>query len=64
MFSGVDNQEVMRQNKKCCLDYVPSHLIHMTVECQDLIFRLLEKDPTLRPTATEALEHPWFSADK
>jgi calcium-dependent protein kinase len=30
-------------------------------EARDLISKLLESDPAVRLTATEALEHPWFS---
>ncbi len=29
-------------------------------EVKDLIFKLLQKNPLFRPTATEALSHPWF----
>ncbi|MCQ2819024.1 MAG: protein kinase, partial [archaeon] len=33
-------------------------------ECQDLIFKLLEKDPSKRITAREVLEHPWLKDDE
>ena len=30
-------------------------------ECKDLISKLLQKDPIFRPSAAEALKHPWFN---
>ena len=31
---------------------------------KDLLFKLLSADPQARPTAAEALEHPWFANEK
>lgn len=30
---------------------------------KDLLSKLLDKDPTKRPTGVEILEHPWFNPD-
>jgi len=31
---------------------------------QDLLFSMLNHDPLARPSAREALNHPWFSDDR
>ncbi|POM64208.1 CAMKK protein kinase [Phytophthora palmivora] len=36
----------------------------LSLKCQDLLLRLLEKDPEQRITITEALHHPWFAQDE
>lgn len=33
---------------------------HISQECKDLIFRMLELNPNTRITARDALAHPWF----
>ncbi|OWZ17573.1 CAMKK protein kinase [Phytophthora megakarya] len=37
------------------------HEMPLSPEGQDLLLRLLEKDPEQRITVTEALNHPWFA---
>ncbi len=40
------------------LDYGP--WLSVSPECLHFLQRLLQRDPTQRATALEALEHPWF----
>ena len=40
------------------LDYGP--WLSVSPECRHFLQRLLQRDPTQRATALEALEHPWF----
>nr|CCA22008.1 calciumdependent protein kinase putative [Albugo laibachii Nc14] len=37
---------------------------HRSAEAKELLYRLLEKDPTKRMTALEALHHPWLTKYK
>jgi aurora kinase len=36
---------------------------HLSPQCQDLIRRLLNKDPQRRLSLDDILEHPWFKAN-
>lgn len=38
--------------------------MHLSQSGQDLLSKLILKDPNQRPTAKEALQHPWFNEDK
>ena len=40
-----------------------SRLKDMTTDARDLLDKLLEVDPTLRVTSTEALSHPWLTVE-
>eukprot|EP00884_Botryococcus_braunii_P014384 jgi/Botrbrau1/22947/Bobra.0030s0022.1 len=37
---------------------------HLSVDARDFVTRLLQRDPMQRPTAKEALAHPWLVAGK
>mmetsp|Transcript_42364 Transcript_42364/g.165407 ORF Transcript_42364/g.165407 Transcript_42364/m.165407 type:complete len:406 (+) Transcript_42364:704-1921(+) len=37
--------------------------LHASKEAKDLINQLLQLEPTMRPTAAEARQHPWFSQE-
>ena len=36
----------------------------VTPECVDLLGSMVQKDPALRPSAREALQHSWFQSEK
>ena len=36
----------------------------ISAEAKDLVAMLLDKDPITRPSATDALSHPWFKQAK
>ena len=38
----------------------PEYPSDISPELQDLLEKLLEKDPRKRPTITEILQHPWL----
>ena len=32
--------------------------------CQDLVMNMIAKDPLIRPEASKALKHEWFTLDR
>lgn len=63
LFSGKDQAEVLRLNFQCKLDHMRHFLKGVSPQCQDLLHKMLKVDPNERPSAKEALSHPWFSQD-
>lgn len=61
LFFGKDQNDILRANKYCNIDHVIPNLSNRSREAQELLLKLLSADPKLRPTAAEALEHPWFA---
>jgi serine/threonine protein kinase len=67
LFPGSTNSMVIRENKLGDVNHVPYYLT--LSHCQlgysslvsDLAMRLLNPDPAKRPTAAQALRHPWFN---
>jgi len=55
--------EMLRLNKECDLQCLQDPSIKLSPLGLDLMKRLLEKDPTRRPSAKDALKHPWFKED-
>lgn len=51
-------------NKICDLNHVDNFIRKISPEGQSLLQRLLEKNPRLRPSAHDALDHPWFLQDR
>ena len=61
-FNGNSNEEVVAAIKKGKIVHQNEMLWNsITTEARDLIESLLNVNPTKRPSATEALEHPWFT---
>lgn len=44
-------------------DFTKPYWEDISDEAKDLVAKLLEKDPAKRPTAAEALSHPWLKGD-
>jgi serine/threonine protein kinase len=42
------------------LDPTPLHRLGVSAECIDLLTRMLQTDPALRPTDRDCLNHPWL----
>lgn len=64
LFSGDTYKEIMDQNRACYLPYINSDLRQFSAEAKDLLRQLLAKDPSKRPSAIQALSHPWFFNEK
>lgn len=64
LFNGQSYQEIMDQNKLCNLKYILFDLKQCSHEARDLVSLLLSKDPAKRPSAIQALAHPWFYNEK
>lgn len=54
---------LLQKNADCSLEHAKSYMTKATPSCQDILWKLLSKEPEERPTAKEALLHPWFSED-
>lgn len=54
----------MAKNHECNLDHIEHYVKRCSPLARSLLKSLLSKDPDLRPTAIEALNHPWFSEEK
>jgi calcium/calmodulin-dependent protein kinase I len=61
LFSAVDMNLFLRRNKECNLAIIHLFASSMSASVMDLLLKLLNPDPTLRPSAQEALSHEWFS---
>ena len=55
---------MLLNNKICDLREILSKISSLSIDGQDLIKKILEKDPIERLSAKEALEHPWFAPDR
>lgn len=63
-FDGASIQEIVRNNRECNVRCCAEDWARITPEGKDLTLRMLEKDPKLRVTAKEALDHPWFTLEQ
>ena len=65
LFSGKTAMQVMQANAECDIrGRLSKYLTRSTILCQDLMKRMLTKDPAMRISTGEALLHPWFLRDK
>lgn len=63
-FSGTNNNEVYSSIVKQALKTESHEFKHISPLGIEFIKLLLQKNPTLRPTAEEALNHPWIKLSK
>jgi serine/threonine protein kinase len=54
----------MKKNKECDLAWIHDYIKDISKNCRSLLLSFIEIDPTKRPTAREALLHPWFLQDE
>ena len=60
-FDGYTNEEVIASIKKGEIQHrSPSLWNHLSSQARDFVSTLLTVNPKNRPSAAEALEHPWF----
>jgi serine/threonine protein kinase len=64
LFNGSNAKEIFQRNKICELTPVKHLIDNLPLLAKDLILKLLSPDPDTRPSASEALQHVWFSQDK
>ena len=64
LFDGESAKDILEKNKICDLSDVEEEFIMLSPLARNLMMRLIEPDQYRRPSAKEALRHPWFSQDK
>ena len=64
LFVGSSVQELLRSNMKCDVSDIQKYITNVSALGKDLFYQIITKDPTRRPSAKEALLHPWFHCDK
>ncbi|KAL4508084.1 hypothetical protein ABPG72_021457 [Tetrahymena utriculariae] len=64
-FKGKSYDEIVIKNYNCTIDFNYKEMSkYLSVECFDLLQKLLKKDPQERYSAIQALNHPWFTKMK
>lgn len=64
LFDGDTDRDLLQSNLDCELDNIDEYLSPISPYAKDLFHKMVSKDPANRPTAKEALLHPWFMCDK
>ena len=59
-FNGSTDEEILQNVKNGYVDFSTSIFQEISNEAKDLLSKLLEKVPSKRISAIEALEHPWI----
>ena len=59
-FPGRNNREVLRRNKHCKVVFKKKYWGNVSEAGRHATKWLLLKDPKTRPTAKDAVQHPWF----
>ena len=62
-FFGEDTSEIVEKNQSAvvCWDFTELKL-HISASAVELMKLMMHPDPKLRPTATEAIAHPWIAS--
>lgn len=60
-FNGSSYKEIILNVRNSELRFVEEDWVNVSNDAQDLIIKILNKDPSQRMTAEEVLKHPWFS---
>jgi len=59
-FYGSTELKVLAANRRCRVDLSSDNWSPVSELAKDFIWQVMSKDPSLRPTSTEALRHPWL----
>lgn len=59
-FDGETNQEVFAAVRNGYFDFKAPEWNNISKKAKGFITQLLKKDPSVRMTATQAMEHPWL----
>jgi len=62
-FEGDNNKEIFRNVLKQRLQFDPAEWGTISDSAKDLVSKMLAKDPKKRISATQCLEHPWFTSN-
>ncbi|CAG9333066.1 unnamed protein product [Blepharisma stoltei] len=62
-FSSKSVNEIIRKNRECSIECTGSSWNNITAQAIETLLKLVQKDPTRRPTADEALRLPFFTAN-
>jgi len=60
-FAGYDDHETLRLVQSANLEFGSPEWDDISSEAKDFVSQLLSRDPNRRPTATEAMNHPWLT---
>ncbi|KAF8603222.1 Pkinase-domain-containing protein [Ceratobasidium sp. AG-I] len=60
-FRSTTQAELVEETRRARIDFHHSFWAHISQSAKDFIKDLLNPDPSLRPTAEQALQHPWLS---
>lgn len=61
VFRGYNLNEILLKNKNCEIEYPEKYWNKISDKAKDVVTKLLTKDPKLRISAADALEHDWFN---
>jgi serine/threonine protein kinase len=64
LFSSSRVFTTLKKNRRCDFSHLNEDLKMCSYEALDFIKQLLKRNPDERPSAEEALTHPWFSEKK
>ena len=60
-FGGDTDREIMKNVQSAPLRFAPSKLwAHVSADAKDLVKKLLDRNPSRRISAEDALQHPWM----
>lgn len=59
-FEGDNNKEIFKRVLQQKLEFDPDEWSEVSKEAKDLLEKMLQKDPSKRISAVEALKHKWF----
>lgn len=63
-FSGSTTDEILKKNRLGEIYFIESEWEGVSQDCIDLILELTKPNPDMRPSADEALKHPWLNSTK
>ena len=63
-YSGSSTSEILKKNRLGQIYFIETEWLGVSQGCIDLILELTKADPNMRPSAAEALMHPWLNSKK